>query len=310
MSFSDVSGASKYFVTPNEGFSTTTSGTVASGATSVGLNSVAGLTNGTTFVGVIEPAGTKEQIFTGVVDTSGSQITGVVWTKGSNIDHATGVSVVDYDTGTALKLMTTGLLKQHTQAGAHTAVTGTSVNVTGALTGTSLVNAVHTHANDAGGGQLTGAAIATGSQLADRLLNPYKFSVYRNAAWNTSTANQFNKVAFDTKLFDTGTNFDVVTNNRFVAPIAGFYQFSATVKATTNNAYIQIALYKNGSVIKNGTGFNSATGSISAGGVVAGLLQLAATDYIEVYFFDNGTNDTGLTGSSNTFFDGFLVSAT
>src|SRR3954469_12721139 len=112
MSFSDVSGASKYFVTPNEGFSTTTSGTVASGATSVGLNSVAGLTNGSVFVGVIEPAGTKEQIFTGVVDTSGSQITGVVWTKGSNIDHATGVSVVDYDTGTALKLMTTGLKKE------------------------------------------------------------------------------------------------------------------------------------------------------------------------------------------------------
>src|SRR4051812_26308812 len=98
MSFSDVSTVVKHFATANEGFTTTTNGQVLSGATTVGLNSVAGLTDGSVFVGVIEPAGTKEQVFTGTVDTGGAQITGVIWTKGTNVTHSTGVSVVDYDT--------------------------------------------------------------------------------------------------------------------------------------------------------------------------------------------------------------------
>lgn len=154
------------------------------------------------------------------------------------------------------------------------------------------------------------ANLTAGIQVTPKEQNPYKFSVYRSAAWLTGTANQFNKVAFDTKLFDTSSNFDVVTNNRFVAPIAGFYQFSATVKNSGSADYIQIALYKNGAVAKNGVGMINAAGAIQMGLTVSGLIQLAATDYVEVFYFDNGTNQTGLAGAQNTFFDGFLVSAT
>lgn len=305
MSFSDVSGASKYFVQPNEGFSTTTSATTSSGATTVGLNSVSGLTNGTTFVGVIEPAGTKEQIFTGVVDTSGSQITGVAWTKGSNTDHAAGVSVVDYDTGTALKLMTTGLLKEHTQTGTHAAVTATSVTASGALTGTSLVNAAHTHANTAGGGQIANAGIS--GVGTEKLTNPYKFSVYRNTAWTASTPTA--PLLFDTKVFDTGNNVDVVTNKgRFTAPIAGFYWFSAafSVSSTIAGNGAQIALNKNGSAAFLGNSGTTSTGSFTNIFTVSGIMQLAASDYVEVSAYGSGM--TGGTGATITYFMGYLVS--
>lgn len=139
--------------------------------------------------------------------------------------------------------------------------------------------------------------------------NPYKFSVYRNGAWNTGTANQFNKVAFDTKGFDTHADVDVVTNNRFVAPVAGYYYFDACATAATNNAYYQLAIYKNGSIIKQGQSTNSAAGAVASAAIAGGFLQLVAGDYIEIWLFNNGSSNTGSTGPSATYFDGWLVSA-
>lgn len=117
MASSDVSSVTKHFPVANEGFTTTTSGAVSSGGTTVGLNSVSGLTNGDVFVGIIEPGETKEQTFTGTVDTSGVQITNVVWTRGTNVDHSAGVTVVDYVTGTGNNMVTKGILVHTDQDG-------------------------------------------------------------------------------------------------------------------------------------------------------------------------------------------------
>lgn len=119
MASSDVSSVTNYFSTAHEGFSTTITSQVLASATTVPLASVSGLTNGDIFVGIIEPGETKEQTFTGTVDTSGTQITGVVWTRGTDVDHASGVTVVDYVTGTGHNMTTTGLLVDHTQTGKH-----------------------------------------------------------------------------------------------------------------------------------------------------------------------------------------------
>jgi hypothetical protein len=134
MSSSDVSSVTKYFSTAAEGFSTTTSGTISAGATSVGLNSTTGLTNGNVFVGIIEPGATAQQVFTGTVDVSGSQITNVAWVRDTNVGHAGGVTVVDYVSGAAHNMATTGILKQHTQAGAHTGITTDTLTVTSGTT--------------------------------------------------------------------------------------------------------------------------------------------------------------------------------
>lgn len=164
-----------------------------------------------------------------------------------------------------------------------------------------------------------GAAIAT-SKLADdagitdakisgvssgKLSNPYKFSVYRNTAHTSSTTAA--RVQFDTKTFDTGSNVDIVTNKgRFTAPVAGFYYFTALAGNTVANAAIATFLYKNGSRIKHGNFFGTTTGSISE---VSGLLQLAATDYVEAYFLGGNGSDM-YTGADLCYFDGFMVSAT
>ena len=127
----DVSSVTKHFPSAENGFTTTTSGSVSSGATTVGLNSVAGYTNGETAVFVIDPTdASKKQTFTGVIDTSGVQVTGVIWTAGTNVAHASGATVVDYATATHISMITKGLLVEHDQDGTHGAVTATSVTAT------------------------------------------------------------------------------------------------------------------------------------------------------------------------------------
>lgn len=128
------SGVTKYFSKPQEGFSTTTSGSVSSGATSVGLSSTGNYANGDVVVLIIEPGVSgKEQSFTGTMDTGGAQVTGVVWTSGTNSAHSGGVTVVDYVAAAHLHMMSTGILKEHDQDGTHAAITAASADFTGAV---------------------------------------------------------------------------------------------------------------------------------------------------------------------------------
>lgn len=111
---SDVSAVTNMIPTVNEGFITTVSSPgVSSGGTTVPLANVSGLTNGSVFIGVVDPTQVSKQTFTGIVDTSGSQITNVVWTLGTNAAHAVGATVVDWITGTAINLLSKAFLVSH-----------------------------------------------------------------------------------------------------------------------------------------------------------------------------------------------------
>lgn len=107
-----------FFITAKEGFNTTTSGTTASGATTVGLNSVAGYEDNDWVTLVIEPtSATNKQVFHGQINTAGSQVDNVTWTEGTNIEHTGGVTVVDYETATAWALAAKGLAVVHNDDG-------------------------------------------------------------------------------------------------------------------------------------------------------------------------------------------------
>lgn len=140
--------------------------------------------------------------------------------------------------------------------------------------------------------------------------NPYKFSVYRAGALSIG-AGATAKVTFETESFDTNNNFDAVTNNRYVAPVAGFYDFSAAVTIAVNANLYGIILYKNGSALKRGN--FSSTGAVATDNifVVNTLLQLAANDYIEIYMFNNSGGGAAIgVGAEKTYFTGYLVSRT
>ena len=133
----NVSAVTKHFPSAEEGFTTTLSSTISAGATTVGLNSLSGYTTGEVATFVVAPTVSSEkQVFTGLVDTAGLQLTNVVWTTGTNQTHAAGTTVVDYVTATHMSQVSKGILEEHNQDGSHGAITATSVASSGAVSGT------------------------------------------------------------------------------------------------------------------------------------------------------------------------------
>lgn len=132
---------------------------------------------------------------------------------------------------------------------------------------------------------------------------PVKFSVYRGTAWNSGN-NAFALVTFDNENFDTGSNYSVSTG-RFTAPIAGFYWVMFNLQTGTSTTNLIGSFYVNGSEVRRYR-YNAATAT-GTGVFGAELLQLSATDYVQVYCFDNATTAMD-TGSLKTFFSGFLLS--
>lgn len=156
----------------------------------------------------------------------------------------------------------------------------------------------------------TGSGASKKVAISDLLLlsNPYKFSAYRTTNMNVGTADT--KVQFNAENFDTGNNYDAVTNFRFTAPINGFYQLNTNILTTTAGAGTAIGLsfYKNGAQVVGPVNDFDAAGT-NPGIALSALLQLTAGDYIEVYV---GTGvaakalDASFSGR-NTF-SGYLVS--
>lgn len=179
-------------------------------------------------------------------------------------------------------------------------LTANSIRVAKVVTGSSSISSIALTGSDT-----LGNIIYPYGGLSPALIqNPYKFSVHL-ANNQTVTTNTATKVTFDTKDFDSGADFDVVTNHRFTAPIAGFYQIQGAAQNNGDGQFF-VAIYKNGSQWKIGTNVITASGLI--GGTVGDLMQLSANDYVELWAFSLNTT---ITGSGNvTYMSGFLVSVT
>lgn len=164
-----------------------------------------------------------------------------------------------------------------------------------------------------GTGIATGAITSTKISGIDKSLtttdsNPYKFSVYRTAAQNTSAGAEI-KINFDGEYFDTNSNFDSTTNYRYTVPVSGFYQVSGYVNVSANpGTFLLACLYKNGSILSRGVQTNNS----AAGGVsYSDLIQLTAGDYIELFVFASNTVAMDVANvHTRPRFSGYLVSRT
>ena len=149
--------------------------------------------------------------------------------------------------------------------------------------------------------------ITTANLHAAKIFNNYKFKAIRTSA-QTPSASAFTKVQVNVESYDTGSNYDAVTNFRFVAPVAGFYFFIArcSIAGAANGRLLQ-CLYKNGAILSRGSDISH--GSNSIGGVVVDQVQLAANDYVEYYIYS--VNATAMeVGNDICMFGGHLISTT
>lgn len=134
---------------------------------------------------------------------------------------------------------------------------------------------------------LTKATTAYGKGLIDPLKKSYVNVTFTTMQTLGSTDPV--KVVFDTKIYDSKSEFDEVTNYRFTAKNNGYYLITGGLTIVTAGA--DILLYKNGSIITAGkslipTGF---TGFMSFSYVAF----LNSGDYLEIYA--DGSATTQLT---------------
>lgn len=286
----DVSSVTSHFPNPQDGFTTTTSGSVSSGASTVGLNSTGDYSNGDIVVLIIDPADSdKKQVFVGTIDTAGVQVTGVMWVGGTNQSHSTGATVVDYYDAAHVRMTTKGLLVSHNQDG-------------------TIKNGAVSSAAMLGNNVVTEAKVADDAITPSKWTNPYSFRAYQSSNQSVPAATQ-TKIQFQSESYDLGSNFDNATNYRFTAPITGIYHFDARTQSSNGSqSQILITLYKNGAEHSRGYQVTGLNGFYGAN--VGDDIQLTASDYVEVYAFINGNTANLSTGSNETYFSGHLVSPT
>jgi hypothetical protein len=111
------------------------------------------------------------------------------------------------------------------------------------------------------------------------------------------SAGAWTKVPLDTLNFDTGSNMDVATNNRFDVPVSGYYQVEAAMLQTANT-YGYVSIYK------NGTQISQAGGSADTDRAeTTDLIYCEAGDYLELWVYSGSgalNVDSGL-GSTGTY---------
>jgi hypothetical protein len=128
------------------------------------------------------------------------------------------------------------------------------------------------------------------------------FRAYATAG-TTIGAGATTKITFDTKDYDTNTNYSTA-NSRFTPTVAGYYQISLGVRPTTStSSETGVYLYKNGSNYETLYDATTVLYNISASALV---YMNGSTDYLEVFMYAQTAGTTNF-GNSSAWFSGCLV---
>jgi microcystin-dependent protein len=222
--------------------------------------------------------------------------------SGTNVQLA--ISELDSETQTALG----GKAPSAASTGA-----GTSFPASGSISATNVTAAIQELDTETvklvGGtmaGQLKGitpvdAEDLTRKDYVDDLARGPAFSAYQSTAQATISANVNTKVLFQTKEYDTNTDYSV-GNSRFTPTVAGYYQINGAINVSGSTG-IGLNIYKNGAQAKNGMWGSTGIATCSA------VLYLnGSTDYVELWVF-SAVSGQPLANAFSTYFQGTLVRA-
>jgi hypothetical protein len=150
----------------------------------------------------------------------------------------------------------------------------------------------------------SGTVLTTSSSIAG---NGPAFSVYTNDSSAYFINANAIKVRFNVEEFDTNSCYDT-SNYRFTPNVAGYYQFTAKILGAWGPGQQMLTyIRKNGGSEKEvqQAYLNQNAESYAASAM---FYLNGTTDYVEVYVYQSiaGTSSV-YTGSSQTFFQGFMV---
>ncbi len=127
---------------------------------------------------------------------------------------------------------------------------------------------------------------ASGSKGGASVGYTSRCSVYLSGNQSINDTNPA-KVEFDTAEYDEDLEFDLTTNNRFVAAEAGLYHVSAGSRISNcgNADLIHGSIYVNGSEVRKSE--ISPQDSAPVSNNISGDVWLEATEYIELWVYHN-----------------------
>jgi hypothetical protein len=133
----------------------------------------------------------------------------------------------------------------------------------------------------------------------------------KSASSQAVTESANNLVVLGTEVFDTDSAF---SSNRFTVPTGegGKYFFSAglgTNQAIDDNKTFILKLHKNGSEILDGfTKLRGTSANTDPCITMTCILDLSASDYVELYFYTNNSNtNVEIQGDARTFLSGYKL---
>lgn len=118
-----------------------------------------------------------------------------------------------------------------------------------------------------------------------------KVSAYKSTDQTGLTAGAYNKITFDTEVYDVGSNF---ASSTFTAPYAGYVQVNISVYKNGTTGADALAIYKNGSQHKRIMNHPIVRAATIVGGTAT--IQVAASDTLEIYYY--AQNATDIVGAS------------
>jgi len=155
--------------------------------------------------------------------------------------------------------------------------------------------------------KLTADSITSGA-----IANTPSFHIRKSSNQTGLTSGGWTKITFDDEVFDTDSAF---ASNKFTAPSDGKYFFTSAAKINDGGTDTLVGsgmrFTINGSVAAQEIHFMLANPSYAEGKSITAVLNLTASQYVEVYAYaqDSGGAACSITGGSDrdTFFMGFKL---
>lgn len=144
---------------------------------------------------------------------------------------------------------------------------------------------------------INGASVTGTIAYGDNAPNIAPKARAKRSGNQTIGSGSWTKVQLDTETFDVGGDFDNDTNYRFTAPVTGYYQVNTLVTwsgLAGSDFYVKI--YKNGTGIITASIHGVTSNATSR--AISDLVYLEATNYVELYVYQNSGGNKTITGDT------------